>query len=234
MLANSTSNIVNNSVTSCNQNSVACSTYNTAKKRVSFGCRKIPRFLYHLTQSGKLEYIEKYGIRQSKAEEDNYITGVYLFDLKNLVRNWDSISLNGEDDLRMALIKHVMKAYSQLNLALLKIPTANLDPNALVLRRLHKLFEAQNSKEFDRVESHLRITGEVLPNNFEHVFNGAPAADARLYTNEPIEYIYKGPVDMANAEVVNCAYIDRNSMTPQEIYGRLLAGKPESASLKSY
>lgn len=210
-------------------------TNNKVNIQPTFGNRKIPKYLYQLTlDSSAKAMLESGRIHVSDAREGNCIAAVFMFDLHNLIRNWKKNALNGGDDLITTLIKHVMDKNSQDKLTLIRIKTKHLVQRLLLLRRLNKFCEAQNSFLFQIVQKHFIDTGEVLGNHYFHIFNGLPAQMSRMYSGEPVEYAYKADINMKDVEIVNSADIDIDNLNTLEIFEKLLVGTRELSALKAY
>ena len=94
--------------------------------------RKVPRFLYHMTNKKNYESIMGQGVLKMS---DEIVNGVYTIELTNFLKRWRSHKSWKDvwgDSLQLALLEHTAKGSDDI--VLLKIPTANLDTSKLAIR----------------------------------------------------------------------------------------------------
>ena len=102
-----------------------------ATKR-TFGKHKIPRFIYHMTNKGNYESIVQDGV--IKTTLDGLLgKGVFTTELTNLFKRWRSSNSWQNVSLQEKLIEQVAKGQDEI--VILKIPTAKLDSNKLIIRK---------------------------------------------------------------------------------------------------
>lgn len=197
------------------------------------GSRKIPRYIYHLTNKSKFEAIMKDGFVKMSEPKLHVDNGIYAFDLCNFFSCWKPNKAWGYDDLQRIILRHIVKWFSSASigtgdLVVLKIPTANLDSNKLFIRSMNKLFTFEESdKSFGDISSELQ----------KHLKGNTPAREAPLYKmrKEAIEFIYKDNIPLENIQqignIVNISSLRKDlkfGANPVKcIMQTLLMGTPE-------
>lgn len=187
------------------------------------GKHKIPRFIYHMTNKKNYEAMLADGV--IKPSYDALIgKGVFATELTNLFKRWKNSSSWGFESLQEQLIRQVARGTDEI--VMLKIPTAKLDTNKLVVRSQNRLFNwafsdkgaaafSQSSKKFNRMdgdnwlqkvrEFYKNIIKKQLTNDYaEHLTSGAPAKMSGLYKQrkEAIEYVYFDNIPISDVEKI--------------------------------
>ena len=166
--------------------------------------KKIPRYLYHVTNEKNYNSIMKDGV--IKTSHDSYLesnlNGVFLFDLKNFLKHWCNTWFSvseGLISLSQALFSR--SAYREPKIVVLRIPTKNLDTKNLRCR-----------VELD----------DEMPE--AHILNGDTALNQKHYTRNkrPIEYIYQKVIPADIVKKVGNANIDAivDNMLETNTYSR--------------
>jgi len=197
-----------------------------AETTAKFGKHKIPRFIYHLTTKDAYDTMLKDGF--IKTSIDNTMgKGIFMTDLNNLFKDWGRNKAWGNDLLIGYLVD--MVSIRNKDIVLLKIPTAKLDHDKLVIRSQKKLFEWLWSKKEKIAYSQLtdfmkknnikkdENYGEIAVNflkkflseNYsqeyaQHITGNTPAKFCHLYKqkHEAIEYAYKSDIDMSDVSKI--------------------------------
>jgi len=121
-----------------------------------------------------------------KATKDSFFgNGVFMFELKNLFKQWNGAEAWGEQSLKFKLINHVKKQGNSI--VLLKIPTEKISGD-LRIRSQEELFKYCKDKKRFLLD--------------KHILNGAKAKDAEAFGSQSIEYIYPKNIDMSSVEKV--------------------------------
>ena len=151
--------------------------------------RLVPRFLYHITTVPAYEKMCEKNMIALKMSNGSSLDGVYMFDLQNFFKRWNSANNKGVC-LQDAILRHIRGKADNPDLVMLKIPTENLDRKKLFIRSLQRVFGIAQQ------ESHM------------HRIFGEPASYAPYFKKrkEPIEYVYKG--DILNFEKIGQANSD--------------------------
>lgn len=204
----------------------------------NFQSRKIPRYIYHLTNQKAYDSILKDGfIRTSENDPYTIKRGIHAIELSNFIKHWleNKSWAYCSDCLQEALLREVVKWTRSLlpnadKLVILRIPTANLDKNQLAIRGQDTFFEFNNPNKKKRV-----VTPELL--------GLTPASEAQRYKKKKkaIEYIYYDNIPIQNVEhignIVNIPELRRspeyNCEQPvQSILKALLKGTPEANAIR--
>lgn len=205
---------------------------------ISFQSRKVPRFIYHLTNQHAYAEMCKDGFIRC-SEKDPYLEhpGVFAIELRNFLKHWkhnkdwdETAELLQESVFRNAArwIKSFNEAKNRL--VILKIPTDSLNPEKLKIRSQNEFFRFKMNK-----------TKKSYPN--EHLRGYTPANKSRLYKNrkEAIEYIYQDPIPIELVTPIGNSVdipllrksVDFDSDNPpKSILTHLLDGTPESKALR--
>ena len=188
------------------------------------GKHKIPRFIYHMTTKSNYESILKDGMIKTSSE-GLIGNGIFTTELTNFFKHWRKNSSWGNSSLQEQLLLHVSKGEDEI--IILKIPTAKLSPDKLVIRSQNKLFSWLNSnnadKIFEAVENFVNQQNGTLDwlnrirNLYkklllkkesryltEHLTTGAPAKMSGLYKQrkEALEYIYLDNIPISDAKKI--------------------------------
>lgn len=180
-------------------------------QKQNFGSRKIPRYLYHITDTRSLAKIKECGkIKKSNFTLDFETPAVFLFELKNLTKRWGKNKKWNNNNLAEDLLMQC--SHFSPNLILLKVPVTKLEKENLRIRCLGALF--CDSK------------------NTPHITKGAPAEKSKIYKarKEAIEYLYTQEIDFNNVEVLGCANNFISILRDKKLKGVLtefFKGQPE-------
>ena len=192
----------------------------------SIGKHKVPRYIYHLTNKRNYEAMVKSGVIRT-SENEMIGRGVFAIELTNFFKRWrQNLSLQ-DTSLQRLLIKQASKR--QGDIVILRIPTAGLDKDKLVVRSQNRLFSwLKSEKATDTAEEmteKMIINRESTDHNwFEvarsllvklikqkegqdvaaHLTQGAPAKMSKSFKQrkEAIEYIYKDNIPISKAEKI--------------------------------
>lgn len=211
---------------------------NVSQSNISFQSRKVPRFIYHLTnQHAYTEMCNDGFIRCS--ENDPYVErpGVFAIELTNFLKRWKHHNDwdEGAETLQESLLRNVVRWTKSFNkaknqLVILKIPTDALNPEKLKIRSQNEFFRFKMNR-----------TKKSYPN--KHLCGYTPAVKSRLYKNrkEAIEYIYQDQIPIKIALPIGNSVdipmlrksigFDFNNPS-KSILTHLLEGTPESKALQ--
>lgn len=183
----------------------------------NFGSRKVPRYLYHLTDSKSIAQIQQSG----KIQRSNFTLGlnfsaVFLFELKNLTKRWGCSRDWSYNNLAKDLFSQC--AHGTLSLILIRIPVDKLKKEDLRIRNLNRLFGSNT-------------------NNY-HVKEGAPATESKLYKarKKAIEYLYPHEIPVDDIEVLGSVENFRHLLRKNGIKGvlsELFQNQPEEKCIKT-
>lgn len=188
--------------------------------KISFGHRKIPRYIYHFTNKKNYESILKDGfIKVSDCDPYLQGKGVFAVDLQNYFKRW-GFSKDWGEQLFISLLREVASWRKSIfegaqNLVVLRIPTEKLDLSKLKIRSQNLFFRHKYSGK--------RLQAESLSLR-EHLNGYTSAKVARRYKNkkEAIEYIYQDNIPVNAVEQIgNIVDIPRLRTTPDMSYDRL-------------
>ena len=188
-----------------------------AYSKISFSSKKIPRYLYHLTDPMSAEKILKDGrILKSDFTLGFREKAVFLFDLKNFTKRWNRNKIWEGNDLAKDLLIHCSN--DSLNLTLLRIPTDKLKKEDLRIRNLNHLFK--------------------LMKKTKHVKEGAPATESKRYKARKlaIEYLYPHEIDACNIDVLGTVEYFRNVYRKESLKGvflKMFENQPEINCIKT-
>lgn len=173
---------------------------NIHNNKISFGHRKIPRYIYHFTNKKNYESILKDGFIKV-GDCDPYLEGkgVFAVDLQNYFKRW-GFSKDWGEQLFVSLLREVASWRKSVfegaqNLVVLRIPTAKLDLSKLKIRSQNLFFRHKYSGK--------RLQSESLSLR-EHLNGFTSAKVARRFTNkkEAIEYIYQDNIPINAVEQI--------------------------------
>ena len=201
----------------------------------TIGKHKIPRFIYHMTNKRNYESMLCDGIIKTSPDE-LLGNGVFATELTNLFKRWRKCKSWGSVSLQERLIEQVAKGNDEI--VILKIPTAKLDSDKLVIRSQNRLFNWAFSDNAEDAFKQIRKMGnESSPNGWlnkvreilkdiitkqeskksaDHLTTGASAKMSGLYKQrkEALEYVYLDNISMSNVEKigeVNIAELRKNT-----------------------
>lgn len=208
---------------------------NTLQQNPTFeGSRKIPRYIYHMTNRANYESIMKDGFIRMGDSNLHVDNGVYAFDLCNFFKRWKVNKDWGYDDLQRIILRHIVKWFEnsksgQGDLVILRLQTANLDIDKLAVRSMNRLFKFEDSEQKISDISYSLLT---------HLTGGTSAKETPKYTmrKEAIEFIYKDNIPIENVQrignIVNISSLRKDirfGINPvRYIMQALLEGTPEA------
>jgi hypothetical protein len=145
----------------------------------------------------------KEGRLKTGGNEHEPLHGVFMSELQNLFKRWTVSKDWFGRDLRTELLTQVVKKTGN-KIVVLKIPTANLDKNILLIRSQNKLFLNRGKAELVELAKRWKETGEILDGKFKEIFVGEKATSSKLYKQrkEAIEYIYPEEIDMSKVQKI--------------------------------
>lgn len=190
------------------------------------GHHKVDRYLYHLTSAENYQKIKASGfIKTSTDCTSPLLEGVFMFDLKNFLKNWRCSRDWAGGNLGLKLLGHAAK--KKTDLVMLRIPAAQLDHYSLKIRSQNMLFNKQRQ----------------TPATKQHVMNGEAVCFNKEFTRKghAIEYIYEDRIPLQNIEFVGevnsrdvASHLPKNAtqgLWVRETLNQLLAGQPEKKML---
>ena len=218
----------------------------------TIGKHKIPRYIYHLTNSRSYKSMIETGVIKASPWDD-FIgeKAVFATDLQNLFKCWGKRSHPSRPNtLQENLI--LQTARGQDGIVILRIPTSKLDSDKLFIRSQDRLFDWYFSKEGEEAMKECGscigidafrkkvieiVTRQKSRSYAENITGGTPAKMSGLYKqrNEAIEYIIKGDIPMSDVEKIGEVYLSNlrgfgeKDQLPsmRRIFMGLLKGTPE-------
>lgn len=151
----------------------------------NFTSRKLPRYLYHITNTKALEGINSSGGLNAFKNDYHFLQpGIFLFDLDNFLKYWNGTKIGDREVSYTAEI--VERAAKSYNLACLRFSCDSLDISSLFVRSIKRLFSTIDT--FD---------------DLHHLQKGDTALKRRLYNQrkEPVEYIYTKFLPLNEAQI---------------------------------
>ena len=206
----------------------------------NFKSRKIPKYIYHLTNEHAYKSMYKDGFIKASTK-DFYIKdkAIFFIELDNFCKNWgiskswDKFPEPLQESLLMlaAYFKTPSTIEDQNKLVILKIPTDKLDAKKLFVRSEKKFFEQVLYDKKDAKDLH-----PIIKQNLE---GNTSATKSKLYKNrkEAIEYIYKDDIPIEKAEQIgqilniNTLDYDKNNSV-KSILQKILEGLPEENAIR--
>ena len=224
-------------ISSINFNKLELASKGCAEKTI--GKHLVPKNLYHLTTKQNYKSMLEDGILDVGGEQD-FIQGIFMFDLVNFFKRWAPSKANGAIDKRKILLKYV-SGYGD-DLVLLKIPTKELEKKNLLVRSVDRASSLERRKEFVEIEKNWKKTGVSPKNEFKHLIEGDAAKNSKFYKKrkEAIAFIYPDEIDMSKVEKIGTIrpYQDLliNEMNTGEnfllkAFKEALKGKPEEKAM---
>lgn len=176
---------------------------NKTNQSINFTGRKIPRFVYHLTNKKNYNQMCKDGFIKT-TDSDPYIKdseGIFTIDWNNFCKLWGHHKSWGENgyplqySLLREAVKWVTSYIDSLNeLVIIKIPTDKLKQNKLAVRSQHLFFEVK--------ENDLKLN-QLTHNQLSHLSGNTPATQSKLLKRRnAVEFIYKEPIPIENTEQI--------------------------------
>jgi Holliday junction resolvase RusA-like endonuclease len=217
---------------------------NTYNNNNTFGRKKIPRYLYHLTGARKYNSMLQDGIIKT-SDSDLYTQGVFMIELDNFFKKWKRNSSWDNSCLQDDLIRQAASWTD--NLVLLKIPTQILNSNQLKIRSQNIFFEGKDIREAQESLT-CRKNGIIAKRKLSksdvdnHLKGTTPATNARKYKNkgDAIEYIYANSIPISKVEKMGEINIRELKKAPNfnpehkihDIFASLFSGKSEEKGTK--
>lgn len=219
----------------------------------------IPRFIYHMTNRDNYLKILKSG--QLKPTSDDFMSGIFMTDLKNLFKHWTHDYAWGQESLQSQLLRQCKKGKDEL--VILKIPTLNLDCEKLLIRSQQRGFSHLEGNKDELIEF---VRKDLLRAEFEEkdvpdmvlrsinryldklriqdnqLYTGYPVRESKLFKQrkEAIEYIYSEPIGIDKTTKIGEVNVEElrsstnyDPMHPiRSIFSALLSGTPEAKGVK--
>ena len=210
------------------------SSFKDKNNQINFGNRKIPRFLYHLTNEENYRFMLNEGkIRIDK----NYhsLQGVYMIELSNFLKRWGISSDWNGDNLRRKLLQQASNTHNS-KIVLLKIPTANINKEKLVVRSQNSFFRVLYNGLSIKDLKPGKTTRKSPDVVFRHTLFGDPAINAKSYKQrkEAIEYIYPDEILISDVQKIGEAEINPKNVDKISLrffFSKLLKGQPEQKAV---
>lgn len=218
----------------------------------TIGKHKIPRYIYHITNSRSYKSMIETGVIKGSLWDD-FIgeKAVFATELQNLFKCWGKKSHPSRPHtLQENLI--LQTARGQDGIVILRIPTSKLDSDKLFIRSQNRLFGWYYSKEGEEamkecgscigIEAFRKKVIEIVTRQKSHSYaenitGGTPAKMSGLYKQrkEALEYIYKDDIPISNVEKIgeihlsNLRGFGEKDQLPsmRRIFMGLLKGTPE-------
>lgn len=213
---------------------------------IGFERRKVPRYVYHLTNEKAYDSILQDGfIKTSDKDAYTHKAGIFTIDLFNFFKFWGSHKdwdLGDKETLRESLLRIAakwIKTYDEKkgNLVVLKIPTSSLNTDEFSIRSQNMFFRHMLKEPNPPIHS--------LPEKEKNNITGRTLANSdfgkKLRKHEASEYIYFENIPANNIErigqIVNINEIrksdDFKSHPVKAILQRALANTSEVNWLKN-
>ena len=213
--------------------------------------RKVPRFLYHMTNKKSYESIMDEGVLKMS---DEIVNGVFTIELTNFFKRWKSHKSWQKiwgDSLQEGLLKHTSKDSDDI--VMLKIPTINLDTSKLSIRSQNTLFswfeendsnirkfvseiDANTANEEEMVRNYIKTKAKNTKEG-KMLIGEIPAYLNKCYMQKKLalEYIYKDNIPVSQIEKIGEVNIAELRQTAQydpirpmrSIFTALLKDTPE-------
>lgn len=214
---------------------------NQSQNSINFERRKVPRYIYHLTNEEKYNSMLRDGFIKT-FDKDPYTNSNALFtiDLKNFIKFWgkhkDWDAGNGKT-LRYDLLRAAVRWYNTLftgtnNLVILRIPTDKLDKDKLAIRSQNVFFKYNLGKT-----KPLASLGKSFKNNLYGKTQAFSQEGKKLHKKEACEYIYYENIPISDVQqigkIVNIPEIKKsepekfNTSPVKMILSEALEGTPE-------
>jgi len=130
----------------------------------TIGKHKIPRFIYHMTSKSNYESMLLDGIIKT-SPEPLIGRGVFTTELTNFFKRWRNNRSWDNDSLQERLIQQVSKGSDEI--VILRIPTASLDSDKLIVRSQNRLFNwAFSDRGEEAIRQIPKMGNEDCPNGW--------------------------------------------------------------------
>lgn len=175
---------------------------------LSFGNKKIPKFLYHLTTEENYSSMLK--DKNVKTTCTSTLQGIFMIELNNFLKRWKTSGDWNYQDLQSKLLSRVAKKTKKI--VVLRISTASLNSEKLLIRSQNRYFRAKEKGNYEIVLQNWKTTHIKPDTEFNHVFYGDIAKNSKHYKQrkEAIEYIYPESIDISKIEKVGSTKIKRS------------------------
>lgn len=200
----------------------------------SFGNKKIPRFLYHLTTEENYQSMLKDGIVEARRSLFDSISGVSMLELSNFFKRWKVLKGFNEEHLGEKLLSQVTQKAAKSKIIALKIPTGSIDKSKLIIRSQNILFSASREEYWDDMAKYLEAPDKAK-DYMKHICKGDSSKNSKLYKQRKnaIEYIYPQDIDIAKVEKIGEADINLDDKLPlKEILSKLFKSKLEKLAFE--
>lgn len=193
------------------------------QSNINFEHRKVPRYIYHLTNEEKYNSILKDGfIKTSDKDPYAHFNGLFTIEMKNFFKFWGKHKDWDEGDgktLRYDLLRAVVRWYNTMfegtnKLVILRIPTDKLNKDKLAIRSQNVFFKYNvNRKEYS-----LTSVSESFKNNLHGKTQAFSQEGKKLRKKEACEYIYYENIPINDiqqiGQIVNISEV-RNSKSEE-------------------
>ena len=168
---------------------------------ISFGRRKIPRYIYHFTNQKNYYSMLNDGVIKA-GFNDGFLKGkgVFTIALQDFLKHW-GFSKSWQDEyypetLRTSLLRKVASWVASIEdenaLVVLKIPTCKLDKAKLKIRSQNRFFKFMKSEQIINCAPYAlreHLEGETLANESKKFNNRGEALEYIYQENIPINYV---------------------------------------------
>ena len=180
---------------------IACN-FNNA----GIGKHKIPRYLYHFTDSKSLEQINKDGIIKINQSRGDFIRGIFSIELTNFLKYWNKKDSFSNQSLMAKLFQKILSK-EQRELVVIRFQTGNLDKSKFLIR-LQKDIIDFCKKYVSKLQKGNKLHERIL---------GIPATESKLFEQkkQAIEYIYTDNIPIDFIKIIGKT--DISKLTRDEI-----------------
>lgn len=211
---------------------------------VPLGKHIIPRYLYHLTSKDAYESMLKDGA--VKITEKEFAPGVFMFDLMNFFKHWNSVKFCKSGNVKLQLLEKINNKSDDI--VILRLSTQNIDKSKLKVRTQEDLFKVthfvkENLKEkninYENIEDLGKYCRNFLKNSYKYL-SGVSASKAPLLkqNKKSIEYVYPEEISIdkfekiGEANIKELKKINEYSKNPLKVlFSKLLKDNPEGKSV---
>lgn len=204
---------------------------------LTFGNRKIPRFLYHLTTAENYQSMLKDEKIQANGGLVDPIKGVFMVELDNLLKRWKILKESDGADVRARLLVHVAKSLDATKIVALRMATQNIDKSKLIIRSQNLLFSAHKMKDFDKCFYDWYASKKIPDGELRHIFEGDKAHKSRLYKQKgkTIEYIYPEDIAISKFEKIGEMDFDMTKrLSIKKTFKKLFKNQQEEKAFVSW
>ena len=179
--------------------------------------RQIPEYLYHFTSAKNANKIIQSGKILAKDDHsDINLSGVYMLDLGNFVKNWSKLTI-GNNLCSFNFFNMLFCQFAKGNgrIACFRIPTKRLN-KTMIIRDQNNALKASEAATSDEVKYFMQITDYADLYKFYHEKGHA------------IEFIHPGDINVSQEDLVGIAKV------PVEFKEHVVYGKnPRKSAFKT-